>query len=170
MYGKLKNSQYRPRLLDKRIVEGLEIFGAVCVQGPKYCGKTWTGRSVANSEISIMDPAGGFQNRETAELVPSLVLRGDSPRLIDEWQEVPALWDAVRNEVDQTDRGTTFVLTGSAVPRKEKPRHSGVGRIEKLRMRTMSLQESGDSSAEVSLRQLFEGEAPLSTAPPPGFA
>lgn len=165
MYGKLKESRYLHRILDKRVHEGLNTFGAVCIQGPKYCGKTWTGRSFANSEISIMDPAGGFQNRETAEIEPSLVLRGPSPRLIDEWQEVPALWDAVRNEVDRTDKESKFVLTGSAVPRKEKPRHSGVGRIEKLKMRTMSLQESGDSSGEVSLEKLFAGAVPLATAP-----
>lgn len=165
MYGKLKDARYRPRILDNRVKESLSAFGAVCIQGPKYCGKTWTGRSFANSEISIMDPTGGFQNREAAEIEPNLVLRGPSPRLIDEWQEVPALWDAVRNEIDRTSKESKFVLTSSAVPRKEKPRHSGVGRIEKLRMRTMSLQESGDSSGEVSLRGLFEGEMPRATAP-----
>lgn len=164
MYGSLKNNAYRPRIIDKRISESLEVFGAVCIQGPKYCGKTWTGRSFSNSEISIMDPAGGFQNREMARIEPRLILRGASPRLIDEWQEVPALWDAVRNEVDQTDKQSTFVLTGSAVPRGERPRHSGVGRIEKLRMRPMTLQESGDSSGEVSLRGLFEGEVPFAHA------
>ncbi|WP_172623474.1 ATP-binding protein [Arabiibacter massiliensis] len=165
MYGALKSGDYRPRLLDTRISEDIELFGAVCIQGPKYCGKTWTGRSFANSEICIMDPAGGFQNREMAELSPSLALEGDSPRLVDEWQEVPALWDAVRDEVDRTNKKRTFILTGSAVPRNHKPRHSGVGRIEKLRMRPMSLQESGDSTAAVSLSRLFEGEAPTVKAP-----
>ena len=165
MYGKLKNKKYRPRLLDRRLAEDIEVFGAICLQGPKYCGKTWTGRSLANSEISIMDPEGGFQNRETAELAPNLVLLGESPRLIDEWQEVPALWDAVRNEIDRTGKQSTFVLTGSAVPREERPRHSGVGRIEKLAMRPMTLQESGDSSAEVSLTRLFEGDTLSSKAP-----
>ena len=141
------------------------MFGAVCIQGPKYCGKTWTGRSFANSEISLLDPSGGFQNRELAELAPPVALQGASPRLIDEWQEVPSLWDAVRNEIDQTGKLSTFVLTGSAVPRESKPGHSGVGRIEKLKMRPMTLQESGDSTAEVSLRGLFEGSAPLCNAP-----
>lgn len=164
MYGALKNEAYHPRIIDKRVSEGLEVFGAVCIQGPKYCGKTWTGRSFANSEVSIMDPAGGFQNREIAELDPSLILKGASPRLIDEWQEVPALWDAVRNEVDRTDKSACFVLTGSAVPRGIRPRHSGVGRIEKLRMRPMSLQESGDSTGEVSLSKLFEGAVPRAEA------
>lgn len=164
MYGSLKDSRYINRIIDKRISEDLPIFGAVCIQGPKYCGKTWTGRSFANSEISIMDPAGGFQNREMAEIDPNLVLQGASPRLIDEWQEVPALWDAARNEVDQTDKTSTFVLTGSAVPREDGPRHSGVGRIEKIRMRTMTLQESGDSTGEVSLSELFAGQVPRAVA------
>lgn len=92
MYGHLKNNQYKPRLIDRHIEEDLRVFGGVCIQGPKYCGKTWTGRSFAYSEVNLMDPAGGFQNRETAELDPDLVLHGQSPRLIDEWQEVPALW------------------------------------------------------------------------------
>lgn len=165
MYGTLKSSDYRPRLIDARISEDIELFGALCIQGPKYCGKTWTGRSVSNSEICIMDPSGGFQNREMAELAPNLALEGASPHLIDEWQEVPALWDAVRNEVDRTNKKRTFVLTGSAVPRKSKPRHSGVGRIETLRMRPMSLQESGDSTATISLARLFEGDAPAVKAP-----
>lgn len=164
-YGALKNKNYRPRLIDRKINEGLRLFGAVCLQGPKYCGKTWTGRSFSNSEVSIMDPVGGFQNREMAELDPNLIMKGNSPRLLDEWQEVPSLWDAVRNEVDSTDKQATFVLTGSAVPRKEKPLHSGVGRIEKLRMRTMSLQESGESSATVSLKRLFEGDKISDTSP-----
>nr|WP_162610881.1 AAA family ATPase [Gordonibacter sp. An230] len=141
------------------------MFGAVCIQGPKYCGKTWTGRSFSNSEISLLDPSGSFQNREMAELAPSFALQGDPPRLIDEWQEVPSLWDAVRNEVDRTGKSSTFVLTGSAVPRESKPRHSGVGRIEKLKMRPMTLQESGDSTAEVSLHGLFEGDVLLRKAP-----
>lgn len=165
MYGTLKNKGYRARIIDSRLSSGLKVFGAVCIQGPKYCGKTWTGRSASNSEISIMDPAGGFQNREMAELSPNLVIQGPAPRLIDEWQEVPALWDAVRNEVDRTDKEAQFILTGSATPRTERPQHSGVGRIEKINMRTMSLQESGDSSTEVSLRRLFEGDAPSCKAP-----
>lgn len=165
MYGHLKDPRYRPRLIDTHISEGLHVFGAVCIQGPKYCGKTWTGRSLSQSEISIMDPTRGFQNRETAELAPDLVLQGASPRLIDEWQEVPALWDAVRNEIDKTGKVSQFILTGSAVPRQEQPRHSGVGRIEKLRMRPMTLQESGDSNGKVSLCALFEGNAPFAKAP-----
>ena len=164
-YGALKNPSYRPRILDQRIAEGLEIFGAVCIQGPKYCGKTWSGRSLSNSEIGLMDPAGNFASRTTAELAPDLALDGASPRLIDEWQEVPQLWDAVRNTVDASNKERTFILTGSATPRNIQPRHSGVGRIEKLRMRTMSLAEVGISNASVSLRSLFEGSQPHSVAP-----
>lgn len=164
-YGTLKNPSYRPRVLDRRIAEGLAVFGAVCIQGPKYCGKTWSGRSLSNSEISLMNPEGNFTNRTTAELAPDLALQGASPRLVDEWQEVPQLWDAVRNTVDVSNKERTFILTGSATPRDLQPRHSGVGRIERLRMRTMSLAETGVSNASVSLGSLFEGQQPHSVAP-----
>jgi predicted AAA+ superfamily ATPase len=165
MPGLLENDAYLPRLIDKRITEGLEDFGAVCIQGPKYCGKTWTGLSLAKSEFSLMNPAGGFQNRETSKLEPDLVLDGEYPRLIDEWQEAPALWDAVRNRVDRTRKQNTFILTGSVTPSKEAPQHSGVGRIERILMRPMTLSESGDSSAKISLRGLFAGERPSVSAP-----
>lgn len=164
-YTDLKNPSYRPRVLDRRIAEGLELFGAVCIQGPKYCGKTWSGRSISNSEINLMDPAGNFANRATATLAPDLALQGASPRLVDEWQEVPQLWDGVRSTVDASGKERTFVLTGSATPRLAQPLHSGVGRIEKIRMRPMTLAESGMSNASVSLRGLFNGEVPRSVAP-----
>ena len=164
-YGSLKNANYLPRLLEQRIVEGLEDFGAVCVQGPKNCGKTWTAQAFANSEINLMDPAGNFQNLEIASTAPQAALQGTSPRLIDEWQEVPQLWDGVRNEIDRSGKTKTFLLTGSSVPKEHKAMHSGVGRIEKLRMRPMSLTESGESNATVSLRALFKGDQPSSSAP-----
>ncbi len=157
--GTLVNPGYKPRVLDARISEDLEDFGAVCIEGPKYCGKTWTGRSLCNSEICLLDSEGAFQSRELARLSPIQALQGARPRLIDEWQEVPSLWDAVRNAVDRSGKQDTFVLTGSAVPRKEKPRHSGVGRIEKIRMRPMTLYESDASSGTVSLSALFDGTA-----------
>ena len=119
--GTLVNPGYKPRVLDARISEDLEDFGAVCIEGPKYCGKTWTGRSLCNSEICLLDSEGAFQSRELARLSPIQALQGARPRLIDEWQEVPSLWDAVRNAVDRSGKQETFVLTGSAVPRKEKP-------------------------------------------------
>lgn len=158
--GKLKNSEYRPRVLDMLISEDVEDFGAVCIEGPKYCGKTWTARSLCNSEICLLDTEGAFQNQELAMLSPSQALQGAHPRLIDEWQEVPSLWDAVRDTVDRSAKQDTFILTGSAVPRKVKPRHSGVGRIEKVRMRPMTLFESGKSSGVVSLQTLFDGALP----------
>lgn len=164
--GTLVNPGYKPRVLDARISEDLEDFGAVCIEGPKYCGKTWTGRSLCNSEICLLDSEGAFQSRELARLSPIQALQGARPRLIDEWQEVPSLWDAVRNAVDRSGKQDTFVLTGSAVPRKEKPRHSGVGRIEKIRMRPMTLYESDASNGTVSLSALFDGNKPDGTAEP----
>lgn len=158
--GKLINEGYQPRVLDSFIFEGMEDFGAVCIEGPKYCGKTWTARSLCNSEICLLDTEGAFQNQELARLSPCKALQGEHPRLIDEWQEVPSLWDGVRNAVDRSAKRDTFILTGSAVPREEKPHHSGVGRIEKVRMRPMTLFESGRSSGAVSLRALFDGERP----------
>ena len=158
--GKLMNQGYRFRILDRLIFEDMEDFGAVCIEGPKYCGKTWTARSLCNSEICLLDTEGSFQNRELAKLSPHQTLQGAHPRLIDEWQEVPSLWDAVRNAVDRSAKQDTFILTGSAVPRKAKPQHSGVGRIEKVRMRPMTLFEAGKSSGSVSLQALFKGSDP----------
>lgn len=149
---------YMPRIIDDKIDEYLKIFGAVCVEGPKWCGKTWTSSYHSNSEIFIGDPAGNFQNRQLAELSPALVLEGETPRLIDEWQEVPPIWDAVRYKVDQTAQKGQFILTGSATPNHKGILHSGAGRIAKLRMRPMSLYESGDSSGKVSLEKLCHGE------------
>ncbi len=163
--GTLVNQGYVPRILDKLISEDVEDFGAVCIEGPKYCGKTWSGRSLCNSEICLMDSEGAFQSRELARLSPTRALEGAHPRLVDEWQEVPSLWDAVRNMVDRSGKRDTYVLTGSAVPRKERPFHSGVGRIEKVRMRPMTLFESGKSDGSVSLSDLFAGNIPDSPAP-----
>ena len=97
----IKKNKYRPRVIDRQVEEYLSAFGAVCIEGPKWCGKTWTSSYHGKSEILIGDPSGNFQNRRLAELQPSLVLEGETPRLIDEWQEVPPLWDAVRHLVDQ---------------------------------------------------------------------
>ncbi len=172
-YGTLINAGYRPRILDRRIAEGIEDFGAVCIEGPKYCGKTWTGQAFSNSETNLMDPEGNFQNLEVAKTDPSAALQGACPRLIDEWQEAPQLWDGVRNAVDRSAKRRTFVLTGSSIPRAKgqndgdipSPKHTGVGRIEKLRMRPMTLAESGESNGEVSLRDLFAGALPSCAAP-----
>lgn len=152
------NGQYMPRIIDKTVERYLTTFGAICIEGPKWCGKTWTSSFHSKSEILIGDPANNFQNRSLAELSPALVLEGETPRLIDEWQEVPPLWDAVRYTVDQRGRKGQFILTGSATPQRKGILHSGAGRIGKLRMRPMSLFESGDSSGKISLQSLCSGK------------
>ena len=154
----MEKNDYLPRVIDARLDEYLQTFGAVCVEGPKWCGKTWTSLHHSNSAIFIGDPASNFQNRQLAELSPDLVLEGDVPRLIDEWQEVPPLWDAVRYKVDQAHQKGQFILTGSTTPNHKGILHSGAGRIARLRMRPMSLYESGDSSGKVSLERLCHGE------------
>lgn len=153
----MKKENYIPRIVDAKIDEYLSVFGAVCIEGPKWCGKTWTSSFHCNSEIYIGDPTGNFQNRQLASISPALVLEGDTPRLIDEWQEVPPIWDAVRHKVDQLPQKGQFILTGSATPSHKGILHSGAGRIAKLRMRPMSLYESGDSSGKVSLKELCYG-------------
>lgn len=157
--------KYRARIMDEVVERYLETFGAVCIEGPKWCGKTWISSYHANSEFLMADPANNFQNRHLAELSPSLVLEGETPRLIDEWQEVEPIWDAVRYAVDLRGKKGQFILTGSSTPKlKDQRVHSGAGRIGRLRMRTMSLYESGDSSGKVSLKQLCEGDmAPVMT-------
>ena len=153
----MNQPNYKPRIIDKKIEEYLKVFGAICLEGPKWCGKTWTASHHSNSEIFIGDPAGNFQNRQLAELSPALVLEGDNPRLIDEWQEVPPIWDAVRYKIDESAQKGLYILTGSATPNHKGILHSGAGRIAKLRMRPMSLYESGDSSGKVSLEELCRG-------------
>ena len=148
---------YLPRIVDAQIERALQAFGAVCVEGPKWCGKTWASLAHASSVYYVGDPARGFQNRDLAQLDPSFVLAGDEPRLVDEWQEVPALWDAVRFEVDKAGRRGRFLLSGSSTPQLKGIMHSGTGRIASIRMRPMSLFESGDSAGAVSLAGLFEG-------------
>lgn len=142
---------YKERVIDESVKRYLDTFGAVCIEGPKWCGKTWTSSYHSNSEFLIGDPSNNFQNRNLAEISPSIVLEGATPRLLDEWQEVPSLWDAVRSVVDKRGIKGQFILTGSSTPKKKGILHSGAGRIGKLRMRTMSLYESGESSGEISL-------------------
>ena len=153
----MEREDYRPRLIDNIIDSYLEAFGAVCVEGPKWCGKTWTSSYHCKSEIMLGNPDGNFQNRQLAQMSPSLVLEGEPPKLIDEWQEVPQLWDAVRYKVDQSGNKGQFILTGSATPNHKGILHSGAGRIAKLRMRPMSLFESGNSSGDISLKDICEG-------------
>ncbi len=153
----IDKGKYIPRLIDEAIDRYLNTIGAVCIEGPKWCGKTWTASYHSSSEILIGDPAGNFQNRMLAEISPALVLEGETPRLIDEWQEIPSLWDAVRYTVDQRGLKGQFILTGSATPKRKGILHSGAGRIGRIRMRPMSLFESGDSSGKVRLRDLCSG-------------
>lgn len=153
----MRRSDYKPRVIDQKVKEYLSAFGAICIEGPKWCGKTWTSSYHCNSEFYLGDPSGNFQNRQLAEMSPALVLDGDKPRLIDEWQEVPPIWDAVRFKVDEIPKKGQFILTGSATPNHKGILHSGAGRIAKLRMRPMSLYESGHSSGKISLKELCAG-------------
>lgn len=150
----MNRKDYKPRIIDKTIIQYLKSFGAVCVEGPKWCGKTWTSSYHSSSEFYVGEPSGNFQNRVLAQMSPDLVLNGEKPRLIDEWQEVPALWDAVRHRVDQTGEKGQFILTGSATPNHKGIMHSGAGRIARIKMRPMSLYESGNSCGDVSLEDL----------------
>ena len=138
--GKIVNKlHYKARVVDSIIDRDLKIFGAVCIEGPKWCGKTWTSSYHANSEFLVGDPSGNFSNRTLAEIEPYTVLKGDAPRLIDEWQEVPSLWDATRAFVDSSGKKGQIILTGSSTPALKGVLHSGVGRIKSIRMNTMSL-------------------------------
>ena len=148
--------QYRKRIADEILRRKLEGKGAVLIEGPKWCGKTTTAEQIASSVLYMDDPEKREQNIQMAELNPKRLLRGETPRLIDEWQLAPKLWDAVRFEVDHRRELGQFVLTGSAVPPDTKDiTHSGTGRFTWLTMRPMSLYESGDSTGEVSLGDLF---------------
>ena len=151
-------SKYKPRIIDSTVERYLKLFGAICIEGPKWCGKTWTSSHHCKSDFMIGDPENNFQNRRLAELSPDLVLAGETPRLLDEWQEVPSIWDAVRYKVDERGEKGQFILTGSSTPKTKGIMHSGTGRIGKIRMRTMSLYESDDSSGLVSLKDLCNGE------------
>lgn len=147
---------YRKRIADEILQRKLEGKGAVLIEGPKWCGKTTTAEQIAASVLYMDDPENKAQNVAMAELNPKRLLRGQTPRLIDEWQLAPKLWDAIRFEVDHRGEMGQFILTGSAVPVDTKDiAHSGTGRFTWLTMRPMSLYESGDSTGDVSLRALF---------------
>lgn len=158
---------YKNRVADRLLAEKLEAFGAVLIEGPKYCGKTTLATQQARSILSMADTDTLGQNLALARTNISRLLAGETPRLIDEWQIAPQFWDAVRNEVDKRNEDGQFMLTGSAVPPKPKKdengniieeeniHHTGTGRISRLRLRTMSLWESEDSTGDVSLEELF---------------
>lgn len=154
---------YRPRIVDKILKRKLEGKGAVIIQGPKWCGKTTTAEQTAKSILYMSKPEDVKSNLLTADISPSILLNGETPRLIDEWQIAPKLWDAVRFEVDHRENLGQFILTGSAVPADSSEiTHSGTGRFAWIKMRTMSLFESGDSSGKISLKEMFNQPKQLS--------
>ena len=155
--------EYRNRFADNILKEKLEAKGAVLVEGPKWCGKTTTSANLAKSILYMEDPEKKEQNIKLASIKPSILLKGETPRLIDEWQLSPSLWDAVRFEVDKRNEFNQFILTGSAVPADtEKIFHSGTGRITRMLMRPMTLFETGDSNGSVSLKGLFSSDYEIS--------
>ena len=151
---------YKHRIADHILQHRLQGKGAILIEGPKWCGKTTTAKQIAKSILDLGDSA-VFENAETAlQVNPSVLLKGEPPQLIDEWQTLPALWDMVRSEVDRRQKFGQFVLTGSSVPPSlDKIRHSGTSRIGRISMRPMSLWESGESAGTVSLGDLFDGAA-----------
>ena len=151
--------QYKNRVIDRLLADKLEAMGAVLIEGPKYCGKTTTGEQQARSVLYMADPETKDRNLTMASTNIKRLLAGDTPRLIDEWQIAPKLWDAIRFEVDHRGEDGQFMLTGSAAPASTSEIfHSGTGRFGWIKMRTMSLWESGDSTGDVSLGGLFSSE------------
>ena len=149
---------YKNRVVDEILEKKLKCKGAVLIQGPKWCGKTTTAEQISKSILYMSKPAEKEQNLTMAEINPNLLLQGDVPRLIDEWQIAPKLWDAIRYEIDHRNAEGQFILTGSSVPAKmDDVTHSGTGRFAWLLMRPMSLYESGESTGQVSLSDLFDG-------------
>lgn len=148
--------KYLHRTADNILNDLLDAFGAVLIEGPKWCGKTTTAEQKAKSVIKMQKPDMQEEYALTVQSKPSLLLAGDTPRLIDEWQDFPVLWDAVRTMVDERGQPGQFILTGSNSVPREKTRHSGTGRIARLRMLPMSLWESEESTGEISLKELFD--------------
>lgn len=157
----MERSNYLPRISDRMLKELLEASGAVVIEGAKWCGKTSSAREMSASCLYMQDPDSRAAYMQMAEVKPSLLLQGDTPRLIDEWQDAPVLWDSVRFEVDKRQQTGLFILTGSAVPKDDEIKHSGAGRIARMRMRTMSLYESRESNGCVSLGELFGGKTDI---------
>ena len=163
----MDNKHYRPRICDTLLQKKLRTSGAVLITGPKWCGKTWTGLNAANSVIYMQDTDKRASYLKIAQTVPSMLLQGEKPRLIDEWQTATVLWDAVRFAVDQNPAKGQFILTGSVVVDDSDDtgqiEHTGTGRISSLRMRPMSLFESGESNGTVSLKSLFDGNTGIAS-------
>jgi len=151
-------AKYKQRIADKILSRKLEGKGAVLLEGPKWCGKTTTAKQQAKSLLDLGDSDVIARSEKLSAISNKLLLEGSTPRLLDEWQLLPSLWDSVRSEVDRRSSFGQFILTGSAVPPQVATRHSGTGRIGRMKMRTMSLFESGESIGKVSLADLFEGK------------
>ncbi len=152
-------AQYKHRIADKLLERKVLGKGAVLIEGPKWCGKTTTAKQLAKSLLDLGDSAVLSQSRQMIELSPKTLLDGETPRLIDEWQVLPSIWDCIRSEVDRRGEPSQFILTGSSVlPEADETIHSGTGRFAHLKMRPMSLYESGESTGKISLRDLFDGK------------
>ncbi len=150
---------YKHRIADTLLEQKLSAKGAILIEGPKWCGKTTTARQQAQSVLDLGDSSVLADAEEDLQFRPKTLLEGETPRLLDEWQNIPELWDMVRTEVDRREPFGQFILTGSSVPiEPQKLRHSGTGRISRLLMRPMSLWESGESSGSISLGDLFDGK------------
>ena len=152
----LTKNGYKKRIIDEKIEKNLKIFGAISIEGPKWCGKTWTSLNHANSVVYLNNVSNNFNERSLAQMNVDLILNKEYPELIDEWQEVPAIWDGIRFKCDEDNKRGKYILTGSATPVTKDIHHSGAGRIARMKMYTMSLYESGDSSGEISLQDLFK--------------
>lgn len=162
--GNMSEKRYLPRICDIELREALAASGAVLIEGAKWCGKTRTASMSAASVLFMQDPDRTADYMAMADAKPSLLLKGETPRLIDEWQMAPVLWDAVRFEVDKRGEPGQFILTGSAVPSDNVTAHTGTGRFSRMLMRPMSLFESGESDGSVSLRDLFDGRQTVESA------
>lgn len=153
-------AKYKQRIADRILERKVLGKGAVLIEGPKWCGKTTTAKQLAKSVLDLGDSAVLKQSSGLIEISPKTLLDGDTPRLIDEWQALPPIWDSIRSEVDRRGEPSQFILTGSSVlPEADETVHSGTGRFATIKMRPMSLYESGESTGTVSLKDLFEGKS-----------
>ena len=150
--------EYLPRVIDNELKEKLSCIGAVLIEGPKWCGKTTSAEQIAQSVLRMQDPDYYQKNITLAETKPSLLLKGLKPKLLDEWQVAPVLWDAVRTDIDKTGEFGQYILTGSNSIDMDKIHHSGIGRIDRMVMLPMSLYESKDSNGKISLSELFNNK------------
>jgi len=157
----MNSGHYLPRICDSELQNAMATMGAVLIEGAKWCGKTSTAANVARSTLYMQDPDNAQSYQQMADTKPSLLLKGETPRLIDEWQMSPVLWDAVRFEVDKRGLSGQFILTGSAVPADNVTAHTGTGRFARILMRPMSLYESRESNGTVSLADLFNDKCDI---------